>query len=93
MALYHDAVSILHTTPSKGSFKSRIYGAQGLRSQPSHVYALISETSKCDGFLAEVIENAELLAHEQKVSFEGLRFHVQAGESLTDPVSDRLSFS
>lgn len=72
MALYNDAASILHMAPSEGSFKSRIYGTPDLRSQPSHVYALIIETSKCDAFLAEVIENAELLVHEPKVRFESL---------------------
>ena len=88
MSLYNEAATILQTTSSKGSFKSHIYGTSGLRSQPSQVYALITEASKCDAFLAEVVERAELLVHEPKVRLELLETYVQNHESLTDPVSD-----
>lgn len=67
MALYYDAASILSSDQASGSFKSRIYRSTGLKSKPSQLYALISETAKRDLFLKEVLENAKLLESELKV--------------------------
>lgn len=69
MSLYYDAVSVL-TTPAStgGSFKSRIYNSKTLKSSPAQVFALITEASKWDVLLKEVIENAGILALEPKVS-------------------------
>ena len=68
MSLYFDAVAILTAPASGGSFKSRIYSARNLRASPAQIYALITEASKWDVILAEVIENAGILNLERKVS-------------------------
>lgn len=67
MSLYFDAVAILTAPASGGSFKSRIYSARNLRAKPAQIYALITEASKWDVVLAEVIENAGILNLERKV--------------------------
>lgn len=68
MALYFDAVTILTADAEQGSLKSRVYGSNAtLKSKPAQVFALITETAKYDTFLAEVIDNAGLLAQEPKV--------------------------
>lgn len=68
MSLYYDAATVLTNDGLSGSLKSRIYGNNlELKSKPAHLYALISETAKFDGFLKEVIDNAGLLAQEPKV--------------------------
>ncbi|GAD98326.1 NOL1/NOP2/sun domain protein, putative [Paecilomyces variotii No. 5] len=69
MSLYYDAASIL-TAPSStgGSFKSRIYNARNLKASPAQVFALIIETSKWDTFLKEVIEKADFLHLEPKLT-------------------------
>lgn len=69
MSLYFDAVAILTAPASGGSFKSRIYSARNLRATPAQIYALTIEASKWDTVLAEVIENADILSLERKVSF------------------------
>lgn len=68
MSLYFDAVSVL-TSPSStgGSFKSRIYSSRNLKANPAQIYALITEASKWDILLKEVIENAGILNLEPKV--------------------------
>jgi putative methyltransferase len=69
MSLYFDAEAILTAPASGGSFKSRIYSARNLRAKPAQIYALVSEAAKWDTILAEVIENADILSLERKVSF------------------------
>jgi hypothetical protein len=68
MSLYFDAVSVL-TSPSSagGSFKSRIYSSRNLKANPAQIYALVTEASKWDTLLKEVIENAGILNLEPKV--------------------------
>lgn len=78
MALYYDAATILSTEDVRGSLKSRIYGSSSTKSKPAQVYALIAETSKRDAFLKEVIDNAQLLADEPKVSLCLFRLDVIA---------------
>ena len=73
MALYNEAALILTTTSdSGGSLKSRIYKSTDLKSNPSHLFALISESSKWSPVLKEVIENSGLLPLERKVRVLGL---------------------
>lgn len=68
MSLYYDAATFL-TTPSStgGSFKSRLYNSRNLKASPAQVYALITEASKWDALLKEVIDNAGILKLEPKV--------------------------
>ena len=68
MSLYYDAASILAGPSAGGSFKSRIYNARDTKASPAQIYALITESSKWDIVLKEVIENASILDVEPKVS-------------------------
>lgn len=68
MSLYFDAEAILTAPSTGGSFKSRIYSARNLRASPVQIYALITEALKWDRVLVEVIERADILALERKVS-------------------------
>lgn len=68
MSVYYDAVSVLTDRSSHGgSFISRIYNAQNLKSPPTRISALIFECAKYDIVLKEVIENAGILPLEPKV--------------------------
>jgi len=69
MSLYYEAAELL-TAPanSGGSLKSRIFSKKDLKSQPAQIYALTIETCKWSDVLKEVIENAEILRLERKVS-------------------------
>ena len=68
MSLYYEAASILTDETRGGSLKSRIYNdAAKFYSRPAQLYALITETAKYDVFIAEVIENADILKLEPKV--------------------------
>ena len=51
-----------------GSLKARIFNAKNLKSTPSQVFALVTEASKWSGVLKEVIEKAQILKYEHKVS-------------------------
>lgn len=69
MSIYYDAAAVLGAESRAGSLKSRIYdNKSGLGSKPAHLYALISETTKYDNFLAQVINATDFLAQEPKVS-------------------------
>ncbi|KAK0736930.1 S-adenosyl-L-methionine-dependent methyltransferase [Apiosordaria backusii] len=69
MSLYHEAAALL-TGPSThgGSLKSRVFSNKDLKSPPAQVYALALETCKWSAVLKEVVENAELLKHERKLT-------------------------
>jgi putative methyltransferase len=69
MSLYYDASTILTSTANNqgGSFKSRIYNSKSIKASPAQIYALVTEASKWDILLKEVIENAGLLPSEPKV--------------------------
>lgn len=69
MSLYYEASDLL-TGPSNagGSLKSRIFSKKDLKSQPAQIYALAIETCKWSSVLKEVIENADVLRLERKVS-------------------------
>lgn len=69
MSLYHEAAQILTaSTTEGGSLKSRVFGDKRLKSPPNQLYALVLETRKWSAVLKEVVERAELLQHERKVS-------------------------
>ncbi|EEH50485.1 rRNA (cytosine-C5-)-methyltransferase RCM1 [Paracoccidioides brasiliensis Pb18] len=68
MSLYVAAASILDGTSGEGgSFKSRVYNSK-LKPPPAQVYALITEASKWDILLKEVVENAGFLPLEPKLT-------------------------
>ena len=69
MSLYHEAAAILSQDTSEGgSLKSRVFGRKGLKSPPTQLYALVSETCKWSAVLKEVIEATGILEKERKVS-------------------------
>ncbi|KAK5945107.1 hypothetical protein PMZ80_002311 [Knufia obscura] len=68
MALYYDAASVLSSEGGQGSLKSRIYGPSTVKSNPTQIYALISETAKRDVFLKDVLDRAGLLQDEPKLT-------------------------
>ena len=69
MSLYYEAAELL-TAPSTsgGSLKSRIFSKKDLKSQPAQIYALAIETCKWSSVLKEVVEKADILRLERKVS-------------------------
>lgn len=71
MALYQEAASIVENAESRnGSLKSVIYSNKAsYRSNATVLFALISEVSKWDVVLKEVIDNTGLLSQEPKVNF------------------------
>ncbi|KAI0399575.1 S-adenosyl-L-methionine-dependent methyltransferase [Xylaria palmicola] len=75
MSLYHETADILSAPPSTGgNLKTRLFGNgnkknnKPLKSPPQQIYALASETCKWSAVLKEVIDNAELLRHERKLT-------------------------
>jgi putative methyltransferase len=70
MSLYYDAATILSSSAADqgGSFKSRIYNSKSLKASPAQIYALVTEASKWDILLKEVIEHAGILSLEHKVN-------------------------
>jgi 25S rRNA (cytosine2278-C5)-methyltransferase len=70
MSLYYDASTLLSSSATNtqgGSFKSRIYNNKSLKASPAQIYALVTEASKWDILLKEVIENAGVISLEPKV--------------------------
>ncbi len=68
MALYYEAASLLSSASEDGgSLKSRIYNSKTLKSNPAHLFALVSEASKWSTVLKEVIEKSGVLPLERKV--------------------------
>lgn len=69
MSLYHEAAEILsNPTSDGGSLKSRVFRKKNVKSPPNQLYALVLETCKWSQVLKEVIDRAQLLKHERKVS-------------------------
>ncbi|KAI9838052.1 MAG: hypothetical protein M1819_006206 [Sarea resinae] len=73
MSLYYEAASILEAPKDAGgSLKSRIYNNNNndkkFKSTPAHLYALISETTKWSAVLSDVIEKAQILDLERKLT-------------------------
>ncbi|TVY37414.1 25S rRNA (cytosine-C(5))-methyltransferase [Lachnellula occidentalis] len=69
MSLYHETAELL-TAPTKagGSLKSRIFSKKDLKSQPAQIYALAIESCKWSSVLKEVIEKADILRLEHKLT-------------------------
>lgn len=73
MSLYHETAAILTAAVNGdathgGSLKSRIFKDKSLKSPPAQVYALALETSKWSGILKEVVEAADILKLERKLT-------------------------
>ncbi|KAG4030513.1 hypothetical protein MFRU_012g02460 [Monilinia fructicola] len=69
MSLYYEAAEILAApTNQGGSLRSRIFSKKDLKSQPVQIYALAIESCKWSPILKEVIENADLLRLERKLT-------------------------
>ncbi|GAO13275.1 uncharacterized protein UV8b_03689 [Ustilaginoidea virens] len=69
MSLYHEAADILSTSCQEGgSLKSRVFGRKTVKSPPNQLYALVCETCKWSAILKEVVEGADLLRHERKLT-------------------------
>lgn len=69
MSLYYEAAGILEApNTSGGSLKSRIFSKKDFKSSPAQIYALVIETCKWSAVLKEIIEKAELLKQEPKLT-------------------------
>lgn len=68
MSLYHETADVLSAPESAGSLKSRIFGRKDFKTSHQQVYALAQETCKWSAVLKEVIDNAEILRHERKLT-------------------------
>ncbi|KAL9015435.1 MAG: hypothetical protein Q9185_007164 [Variospora sp. 1 TL-2023] len=69
MSLYYEAAQFLLSNEGQsGSLKSRVFGSKAVKSAPKQIYALVAETSKWSEVLSGVINNAQLLRHERKLS-------------------------
>ncbi|KAG5927399.1 hypothetical protein E4U42_002295 [Claviceps africana] len=67
MSLYHEAADVLLSARG-GSLKARVFGRKDVKAPPNQLYALVLETCKWSGVLKEVVEGAELLRHERKLT-------------------------
>lgn len=69
MSLYYEAAGILEApNTSGGSLKSRIFSKKDFKSAPAQIYALVIETCKWSAVLKEIIEKAQLLKLEPKLT-------------------------
>ncbi|KAI5201804.1 S-adenosyl-L-methionine-dependent methyltransferase [Aureobasidium subglaciale] len=69
MSLYYEASDILANAEAKGgSLKNRIFGKKDLKSSPGAIFALVAETTKWSSVLKEVIEKADILKLEKKLT-------------------------
>ncbi|GME58902.1 Nol1/Nop2 Sun family protein [Neofusicoccum parvum] len=69
MSLYYEAASILQNADNVGgSLTSRIYGKKGLKSKPTAIYALVTESTKWSAVLKDVVENSGILKLEKKLT-------------------------
>lgn len=85
MSLYYEAASILQNQENiGGSLTSRIYGKKSLKSKPTAIYALVSESTKWSAVLKDVVENSGILKLEKKVGVISLSSRL--------PISLRLVF-
>ena len=55
-----------------GSLKSRIYDKKDLKSNPTQLFALVTEASKWSGVLKGVVDRSGVLKDERKVLFVSL---------------------
>ncbi|KAL6871094.1 S-adenosyl-L-methionine-dependent methyltransferase [Trichoderma novae-zelandiae] len=69
MSLYHEAAEILTSSPDAGgSLKSRVFGKKKGKAPPGQLYALVVESAKWSVVLKEVIEKADVLRLERKLT-------------------------
>ncbi|EGR52810.1 uncharacterized protein TRIREDRAFT_73918 [Trichoderma reesei QM6a] len=69
MSLYHEAAEILtSSSDTGGSLKSRVFGKKKGKAPPGQLYALVLETAKWSPVLKEVIEKADILRLERKLT-------------------------
>ena len=69
MSLYYEAAEVLTAPPNAGgSLKSRLFSKKDLKSHAAQIYALAIETCKWSPVLKEIIESADILRLERKVS-------------------------
>ncbi|UKZ80659.1 hypothetical protein TrVFT333_008422 [Trichoderma virens FT-333] len=69
MSLYHEAAEILSSSSdASGSLKSRVFGKKKGKAPPGQLYALVLESAKWSPVLKEVIEKAEILKLERKLT-------------------------
>ncbi|KAL1637805.1 hypothetical protein SLS56_000360 [Neofusicoccum ribis] len=69
MSLYYEAASILQNADNVGgSLTSRIYGKKGLKSKPTAIYALVTESTKWSAVLKDVVEKGGILKLEKKLT-------------------------
>ncbi|PTB79271.1 S-adenosyl-L-methionine-dependent methyltransferase [Trichoderma longibrachiatum ATCC 18648] len=68
MSLYHEAAEILTSSDTGGSLKSRVFGKKKGKAPPGQLYALVLETAKWSPVLKEVIEKADILRLERKLT-------------------------
>ncbi|KAH6661400.1 S-adenosyl-L-methionine-dependent methyltransferase [Truncatella angustata] len=69
MSLYHETAAILSIPASAGgNLKSRVFGKKDHKTSPQQIYALAAETCKWSAVLKEVIDNADILRLERKLS-------------------------
>lgn len=75
MSLYHETADILSLPAATGgNLKSRVFGKKDHKTSPQQIYALAAETCKWSLVLKEVIESADILRLERKVTkFHALR--------------------
>ncbi|QPG76735.1 hypothetical protein FOA43_004129 [Brettanomyces nanus] len=69
MLLYRESAQFMEPNPKKGSVQSRIFEAykqRKLKSDPKHVFALVSSTLKYRPFISEIIKKSHLLTVERK---------------------------
>ncbi|KAI1861336.1 uncharacterized protein JN550_010866 [Neoarthrinium moseri] len=69
MSLYYETAEVLSLPASTGgSLKSRVFGKKDHKTAPQQIYALAAETCKWSSVLKEVIENADILRLERKLT-------------------------
>lgn len=70
MNLYREAEKFLTSNQKEGSLQTRIFNAsknKQLKTDPKHVYALVSSTLKYKPFILEIIKKAQLLKEEKQI--------------------------
>ncbi|KAF3770429.1 S-adenosyl-L-methionine-dependent methyltransferase [Cryphonectria parasitica EP155] len=69
MSLYHETASVLDgDAAAGGNLRSRVFNSRDLKSPRGQVYALAVESCKWSSILSEVIDHAQLLKHERKLT-------------------------
>lgn len=70
MSLYYEAAKFIADAQASQTrlLGSQIYGSDELKSKPAHIVALISEAGKWSPVISSVVEAAEILKLQHKVS-------------------------